>query len=356
MWTQLAKYEVERALGEGAFGITYLARDTVTGEKVALKVIKDPHLTVDEFRNEAKSLMELNHPNIIRYKDCNYFDQGPGQRLFYLATEFADGGSLKEKLGRTSVESAVDYTLQMLRGLAECHRRHRLHVDLKPDNVLISKGVVKIADFGLSVEYARTFHAERHGASGYMAPEQFPPRRRLSRRTDIWAAGVILFELVYGHHPFPNREDLFRPGTVPECPRVAQFPGLDGVLRKAIAYDETLRFQTAEEFSDALLGCCSVVVRNVMKAEHGTVGWDFDGSAYDDREWEIHFTAGFKTPPILQVSVLLLDSTPTNEGDRTTRYRVAGEVIDRSKAKIKVGAWCNNKLYGCKISWLALGE
>ncbi len=93
-----------------------------------------------------------------------------------------------------------------------------------------------------------------------------------------------------------------------------------------------------------------------MKAESGTVGWDYDSSAYDSREFDVTFTAGFKSPPILQVSVLLLDSTPTNEGDRTTRYWIAGDVIDSNRAKIKIGAWCNNKLFACKIGWLALGE
>jgi hypothetical protein len=93
-----------------------------------------------------------------------------------------------------------------------------------------------------------------------------------------------------------------------------------------------------------------------MKAEQGVVGWDYDGSLYDYREFDVDFTAGFKKPPVLQISVQMLDSTPSNEGDRTTRYWTASEVVSPGKAKIKVGTWNDNKLFGCKIGWLTLGE
>lgn len=353
---RIAKYELERVLGEGAFGATYVATDTVTGELVALKVFKNAQLALDEFQNEARALMMFSHPNIICYKDCNYFDVGSGRRLFYLATEFAESGSLKGKAGEVQIATGVDYVLQILAGLVECHRHHRLHCDLKPDNVFLSRGRAKIGDFGISLDTTKTINGHARGTPRYMAPEQFQSGR-LSRRTDIWSVGVMLFEFVYGgRHPFPDRRDFLNPSAEAHCRPVAQFPKLDDVIRRALTKNESLRFQTAAAFLEALQQCSRLVLKNIMKAEQGIVGWEYDGNAYDYREFEVALTAGFKKPPIIQFSIQHLDATPTNEGDRTTRYWIEGEVPTPDRAKIKVGTWCNNKLMGCRIRWLALGE
>lgn len=166
---RLAKYELSERLGEGRFGATYRAKDTVTGVSVALKVLKDERLGIEQFRSEVKALMSLRHPNIIRYEDCNYFEVESGRRLYYLAMEFADGGTLRNKVGRISTATAVEYSIQLLRGLAECHRHAadrpegRLHCDLKPDNVFLSSGTVKIGDFGISADSTRTADGQMRG-------------------------------------------------------------------------------------------------------------------------------------------------------------------------------------------------
>ena len=358
MLTRVAKYNLERVLGDGAFGTTYLARDTVTGELVALKIFEDSQLALDDFRNEARALMHFNHPNIIHYKDCNYFDVGPALRLFYLATEFADGGDLKAKItvGHISVGMALEYVIQILIGLGECHRQHRLHSDLKPANVFLCRGRVKIGDFGISVDSTNTVDGRACGTPLYMAPEQLSPPFRLSKRTDLWAVGVILYELVYGRHPFSDPLNIQNLGVEAQCHRVAGFPNLDDVIRRALRKNEILRFQTAEAFLEALQQCSRVIVRDIMKAEQGVVGWEYDGAGHDYFEFDVTFTAGFRKPPLLHVSVWQLDSTPTNEGDRTTRYWTGSEVTGPDKAKIRVGTWCNNALFACKIGWLALGE
>jgi serine/threonine protein kinase len=350
---RVAKYELERALGEGAFGATYLAKDTVTGESIALKILKDAGLGLDEFRNEAKALMNLNHPNIIRYKDCNYFDIGPGQRLFYLATEFAAGGSLTTKVGKVSTETAVDYGIQMLRGLAECHRQQRLHCDIKPDNVLLSRGNIKIADFGISVDSTKTVDGKRRGTPRYWAPEQFSPTIRLSKRTDIWSAGVTLFELVYGHHPFPDQRDILNLSAEASCPAVGQFPKLDDVIRRALAKDESLRFQTAETFLDALQGCCRIVLKNIMKAEQGTVGWDNDGQGHTDRAFHVEFRTEFKSVPVVHASVEMMDIATD---DRSSRLRIEIKDVSTKSASIQIGCWDVSRIWGCRVRWLAIGE
>ena len=180
----MAKYELERELGEGQFGVTYLAKDTVTEELVALKVLKHPQLALDDFRDEVKALMQFNHPNIIRYKDCNYFDATPAQRLFYLATEFADGGNLEGRAGRITLATAVDHVIQILTGLAECHRQHRLHADIRPANIFVTRGTVKIGDFGVSMESTNTVAGPILGTPSYWP-------RKSTRLTFVLRSGQI---------------------------------------------------------------------------------------------------------------------------------------------------------------------
>lgn len=354
MAERLAKYELQRPLGDGgAFGVTYLAWDTVVEEWVALKVLKDDRLALDEFRNEARALMYLNHPNIIRYKDCNYFDIGPGRRKFYLATEFADGGSLKTKIGRVSIETAVDYGIQMLRGLAECHRQYRLHADLKPDNVVLSRGSIKIIDFGISVDSTKTVDGQRRGTPLYMAPERFPPALRLSKRGDIWSAGVILFELVYGHRPFPDVPSILNPAAEASCRPVGQFPKLNDVIRRSLAKNENSRFKTAETFLDALQECCRIVLKTIMKAEQGIVGWENDGQGHTERSFRVEFRSEFTSIPVVQASMELMD---LSTDDRSSRLRIEVKEVTTSSATIQISCWDVSRIWGCRVRWLAIGE
>jgi serine/threonine protein kinase len=352
---KVAKYKIIRALenGEGAFGKTYLAEDTVTGEHVALKMIKNTQMALDDFRNEAKALMCFNHPNIIRYKDCNYFEVGPNERIFYLATEFAESGTLKGKIGDVSTMMAVDYGSQMLTGLAECHRQQRIHSDLKPDNIFLTRNRAKIGDFGISVDSTKTIEGRARGTPSYMAPEQFPPTLRLSKRTDLWSAGVVLFELVYGHHPFPTLQEILNTNVEAHCPPISQFPGLGDVIRRALTKSERFRYQTAEEFLDALQQCCRTIIKNVMKAEQGIVGWENDGQGHADRSFLVEFRSEFKSDPIVHAAVELMD---ISTDDRSSRLRVEVRDISNKSARIQVSCWDVSRIWGCKIRWLALGE
>jgi len=351
---RIAKYQIERLLGEGAFGATYLATDTITDEQVALKIIKDTRLTLTEFRKEAKALLGFSHPNIIKYKDCNYFDVSPGQRVFYIATEVAEEGNLRAKVGKISPEMAVEYAMQILRGLAECHRQHRLHCDLKPDNVLLHHGVAKVADFGICHDSTETVEGHVRGTPLYMAPEQFPPTGRISKRTDIWAIGVMLYEMVYGHVPFRDPVDIRRHSIAPNCSVITQFPGLREVIRTAITKDEKVRYQTAGAFLDALEACCRTVVEDVMKAEQGIIGWDYDGQGHMEKSFEIFFKTPFKSVPLVHASIQKLD---INSIDQTIRLQVDVENVTAHSARFRIASWDEaSKMWGVKIRWLALGE
>jgi serine/threonine-protein kinase len=174
---RIAKYEIERQLGAGYFGVTYLALDPVTLRKVALKVFK-PHawLSIEHLRSEVRPLVMLEHENVVRYVEWNVFTGKSGKTGYYVATEYAADGTLRDHIPELDVRTAVRYCKQILSGLGACHRMGILHRDLKPENIFVSDGRCKIGDFGIAkIQDAEWFSGDVAGTPHYMAPEQFPP-------------------------------------------------------------------------------------------------------------------------------------------------------------------------------------
>ena len=219
--TRFDRYEIIAPLGRGGMGEVYTARDTQLGRQVALKFL--PELfTADRgrlarFAQEARAASALNHPNIITIHEI-----GQADGTYYIATELVAGETLRQRLVRAplAIEEALEIAAQTCAALAAAHEAGIVHRDIKPENIMLRRdGYVKVLDFGLAKltdtdDAATTADAEAqtrqliHTAPGtvvgtvdYMSPEQ---ARALSvdERTDIWALGVVLYEMVAGRRPF----------------------------------------------------------------------------------------------------------------------------------------------------------
>ena len=218
---QLAHYELLGLLGRGGMGEVHRARDTKLGREVALKIlpaeVAGDAERLARFEREAQLLASLNHPNIAA---IHGLEQADGQR--FLVMELAEGEDLAERLrrGPIPVDEAIAIARQIAEGLEEAHEKSIVHRDLKPANVMVSaEGKVKILDFGLARAYQGGVEEEGDpalsptitaamtrvgtilGSAAYMSPEQ-AKGRALDRRTDIWAFGVILHEMVTGERLF----------------------------------------------------------------------------------------------------------------------------------------------------------
>ncbi len=202
----ISHYHITEKLGQGGMGVVYKAQDTRLDRIVALKFLPH-HLSADEaankrFIHEAKAASALNHPNICTIYDIGETEEG---RL-YLAMEYIEGETLKAKVARgpLEVEEALDYTLQVARGLSKAHAAGIVNRDVKPANVMVTgDGVVKIVDFGLAkvVDVSLTKTGSTLGTVAYMSPEQ-TRGEEVDARTDVWALGVVLYEMLTGKRPF----------------------------------------------------------------------------------------------------------------------------------------------------------
>jgi serine/threonine protein kinase len=208
------RYQIMRRLGEGGMGTVYLAEQVSIGRKVALKLLRGSYAMDDEFierfRREARLAASLNHRNIVTVYD---FDQGDDESLF-IAMEYLDGEKLSDVIrrdGPLDINRAVRLCLQFAEGLEAAHHAGVIHRDIKPDNIMVvgEEGVetIKLMDFGIARlrDVAATSRLTRPdvimGTPAYMAPEQ-AEGKDTSERTDIYALGVVLYEMLSGEVPF----------------------------------------------------------------------------------------------------------------------------------------------------------
>jgi predicted Ser/Thr protein kinase len=208
------RYKVLKKLGEGGMGTVYLAEQMSVGRKVALKLLQGNYATDDEFigrfRREARLAASLNHRNIVTVYD---FDQSDDESLF-IAMEYLDGGKLSDVIrrdGPLSIGRAARLGLQIAEGLEAAHRAGVIHRDIKPDNIMVmgeeSVEAVKLMDFGIARlrdvgAASRLTRADViMGTPAYMAPEQ-AEGAEVSEQTDIYALGIVLYEMLSGSVPF----------------------------------------------------------------------------------------------------------------------------------------------------------
>ena len=264
---RIGKYPVIREIGEGAVGTVYEGFDPDTGEKVAIKVLRAEHLPDDRadsagarFEREAEATRRLRHPHIVTVHE--YGEQG---RIHFIAMEYLKGRELRQLLrerGRLGLDEAVSITLQLLDALGHSHRHGIVHRDIKPANLMVLDNLhVKVMDFGIArIESAAfTQIGSMLGTPSYMSPEQM--RGELADgRVDLWAAGVMLYEMLVGRGPFaaPSMFDVMRNVATLEPPPVSTLveglpAALDGVLQRALAKRRDERFPSAGDFAAALV-------------------------------------------------------------------------------------------------------
>ncbi|MFM2416518.1 MAG: serine/threonine protein kinase [Pseudomonadota bacterium] len=262
------RYRVVELLGEGGMGLVYRGERLQLGRPVAIKFLHSPFARsakfVGRFEREARAMSRLSHPHCVSVIDFGLHDAP------YIVMDFVTGSTLREVLDREalSVTRALSVARQMLLGLAHAHEEGIVHRDVKPGNVMLAtvtgmEDQVRIFDFGLAKLHDSdgeqdTTTASVVGTPAYMAPEQ-ASAGPVDARADVYAAGIVLFEMLAGHKPFQG-EDAFtvlcmQRDTQP--PRLAELkpglsPALCALVEKALAKDPVQRFQSAVEFIAAI--------------------------------------------------------------------------------------------------------
>lgn len=202
------RYQVEARVASGGMATVYTARDTRLDRVIALKVmhgnLAEDDTFVSRFIREARSAAGLSHPNVVAV-----YDQGEDDGTVYLTMEYVQGRTLRQVLqerGRLRQREALEVAERVLAALAAAHNAGLVHRDVKPENVLISDdGRVKVADFGLARAVAASPHTKTTGiligTVAYLAPEQVE-HGTADARSDVYAAGILLYEMLVGHVPF----------------------------------------------------------------------------------------------------------------------------------------------------------
>jgi eukaryotic-like serine/threonine-protein kinase len=269
--TKLGPYEIQSLIGAGGMGEVYRAKDARLDRTVAIKILPasfsaDPD-RMQRFAQEARAAAALNHPNIL-----SIFDIGNQKGSPYVVSELLEGETLRERLrnGALSVRKAVEYGLQVARGLAAAHEKGIVHRDLKPENLFItSDGRVKILDFGLakltrpeavSGADAPTVHGVTEpglimGTAGYMSPEQVRGQTA-DPRSDIFAFGAILYEMISGKRAFHGETSADTMSAilkeeVPELSETARNvpAGLERIVRHCLEKHPSQRFHSAGDLA-----------------------------------------------------------------------------------------------------------
>jgi WD40 repeat protein len=273
--TYLGPYEIVEPLATGGMGQVYRARDPRLGRDVAVKLVATDGTPsgdrVRRFETEARAAAQLSHPNVVTVFDVGTHDGRP-----YLVLELLEGKTLREALrgAAPSLREAVGWGLEAARGLAAAHDRGIVHRDLKPENIFLTEdGRVKVLDFGLAklheplmeepdreglVETRGTKPGMVLGTVGYMAPEQVRGETP-DARTDVFALGTVLYELVTRRRPFGGSSEgeilaaiLRDEPPAPSSIHSAVPPVLDGVVRRCLAKPPSERFSSAREVAAAL--------------------------------------------------------------------------------------------------------
>ncbi|GAK51688.1 protein kinase [Candidatus Moduliflexus flocculans] len=251
------RYTLLAEIGRGGMGIVYKAEDAQQHREVAIKVLP-PNLAESEehrtrFFREAQIIANLRHPHIVSILEINPFQH-------FIVMEYLSGGTLKQWKQRQNAGgmAALPLLLPILDALHTVHQSGIVHRDLKPENLLLSAaGELKLTDFGIAhIAGATITHTGAHlGTIPYMAPEQILGVR-VDARTDIYAVGVMLYELLTGQLPFTGKETSFQHVHTPPRPPIELNAGipaaLNGIILKCLAKQPEERFQDAKELAEAL--------------------------------------------------------------------------------------------------------
>ncbi len=274
--TTIGNYQVTRKIGEGGMGSVYLAEHPLIGKKVALKVLHAEFASnqdvVTRFFNEAKAVNDIQHPNIVDIIDYGVIPTNRGDMVYFIM-EHLDGHPLEDVIAEQaplSPERALHICAQVADALAASHNSNIVHRDLKPDNIILVKhrstdDFVKLLDFGIAKltgdqpGSSRTRTGIVMGTPAYMSPEQCEGKGNIDRRTDVYALGVVLYQMITGQVPFLGSgygeilvQHLTQPPVPPSTIRGVIPPHVEAVCMKALEKSPEARYQCMEDFMAAL--------------------------------------------------------------------------------------------------------
>ena len=260
---KIGRYEVLNELGQGGMAIVFLARDPFMNRQVAIKVLPrqftfDPQFRA-RFKREAEAIASLEHPAIVPVYDYGEADEQP-----FIVMRYMPGGTLSDKIGKPEARTGLVHILQRVgQALDEAHSRGIIHRDLKPSNVLFDAwGEAYLSDFGIAklAESTGTYSGSMMlGTPAYMSPEQARGERTIDGRSDIYALGVMLFELLTGRKPYEADTPMgmaVKHVTEPVPSILAAKPDLpevyETIINKALAKDRDARYQKAVDLAAAV--------------------------------------------------------------------------------------------------------
>src|SRR6266571_2093611 len=271
----IGHYKISEAIGTGGMGEVYLATDVTAGRKAALKLLP-ARFTGDaerlkRFRQEARAVVGLNHPNIL-----TVYEIGEDHSIHYIASELIEGDTLRDRLirGPMQLSEVVDVAIQVASALAAAHQAGIVHRDIKPENIMLRPdGYVKVLDFGIAklaeqempvtlaeeeaVLLVETNLGSIMGTVRYMSPEQ-ARGTQVDKGTDVWSLGVVLYEMVTGHAPFTGdtpgetMSSILEKEPPPLTNYLAHAPAeLQQIISKTLRKERAERYQSAHELLEA---------------------------------------------------------------------------------------------------------
>ncbi len=291
------RYRIERHLGEGGMATVYLAHDLRHERQVALKVLRPELAAViggDRFLNEIKVTANLQHPNILPL-----YDSGAVDTFLYYVMPYVEGESLRQRLvheKQLSVEEAVNIARDVADALHYAHELGVIHRDIKPENILLQRGKPVVADFGIALAVRQAGGARitetglSLGTPQYMSPEQAMGDRELDARSDVYAVGCVLYEMLTGEPPFtgPTAQSIVAKLLTESPTRITVSrrsvpPHVEATVAKALEKLPADRFSSAAQFAAALSGAMPVtmpvtgarpaVSASAGQAWGGRMGW-----------------------------------------------------------------------------------
>src|SRR5579863_6380278 len=256
---QIGRYEILEEIGRGAMGVVFKGRDPLIGRAVAVKTITagvaESADLLERFYREARAAGGLQHPNIVTIYEMAESGGSP-----FIAMEYLEGESLEKLVARKAalpLSTKIDYVIQTCRALDFAHRRGIIHRDVKPANIVVTRdGMVKVVDFGIAriADTSKTQTGAMLGTLAYMPPEQLRGQHA-DAQGDIWALGVVLYELLAYQRPFTGdnhaavllsilqNEPAPIRQLVPECPAA-----LESIVSRALRKDHMERYSTMAAF------------------------------------------------------------------------------------------------------------